>query len=163
MNIAKGIYLPPHVHTDDVLMQYLLRFTTVDVHVSPTCAWAHPPWISIRELNLSLLSLFYHFYLFLVCDVIYHIIYVYVQLCFFKYKISIKYGVPSYMIGQSWRSGTKWDCKTDWLWIRSPLEEMQYLLKFIFPFLRSGVEAKHGVEFCHSPRYASKIRQKVGN
>ena len=26
-----------------------------------------------------------------------------------------------------------------WLWVRSPLEEMKYLLKFIFPFLRSGV------------------------
>ena len=38
-------------------------------------------------------------------------------------------------------SGTKCDCKIDWLWVRSPLEEMKYLLKFIFPFLRSGVEA----------------------
>ena len=47
--------------------------------------------------------------------------------------------------GPSWRSGTKCDCKTDWLWVRSPLEEMKYLLKFIFPFLRSGVEAKRGV------------------
>ena len=27
---------------------------------------------------------------------------------------------------QSWRSGTKCDCKTDWLWDRSPLEEMKY-------------------------------------
>ena len=44
--------------------------------------------------------------------------------------------------GPSWRSGTKCDCKTDWLWVRSPLEEMKHLLKFIFPFLRSGVEAK---------------------
>ena len=44
--------------------------------------------------------------------------------------------------GQSWRSGTRCDCKTDWLWVRSPLEEMKYLLKFIFPFLRSGVEDK---------------------
>ena len=43
-----------------------------------------------------------------------------------------------------------------------PLEEMKYLLKFIFPFLRSGVEAKCGVEFCHSTRYASRIWQKVG-
>ena len=40
------------------------------------------------------------------------------------------------MRDQSWRSGTKCDCKTDWLWVRSPLEEMKYLLKFIFPFLR---------------------------
>ena len=45
---------------------------------------------------------------------------------------------------------TKCDCKTDRLWVRSPLEEMTYLLKFIFPFLRSSVEAKRGVEFCHS-------------
>ena len=65
--------------------------------------------------------------------------------------------------GQSWRIGTKCDCKTDWLWVRSPLEEMKYLLKFIFPFLRSGVEAKRGVEFCHLTCNASRIRQKVGN
>ena len=65
--------------------------------------------------------------------------------------------------GQSWRRGTKCDCKTDWLWIRSPLEEMKYLLKFIFPFLGSGVEVKRGVEFCHSTRNASRFRQKVGN
>ena len=65
--------------------------------------------------------------------------------------------------GRSWRSGTRCDCKTDWLWVRSPLEEMKYLLKFIFPFLRSGVEVKRGVEFCHSTRNASRIRQKVGN
>ena len=38
--------------------------------------------------------------------------------------------------GQTWCSGTKCDCKTDWLWVRSPLEEMKYLLKFIFSFLR---------------------------
>ena len=38
--------------------------------------------------------------------------------------------------------GTKCDCKLDWLWVRYPLEEMKYLLKFIFPFLRSDVEAK---------------------
>ena len=42
-------------------------------------------------------------------------------------------------------------------------EEMKYLLKFIFPFLRSGVEVKRGVEVCHSTRNASRIRQKVGN
>ena len=65
--------------------------------------------------------------------------------------------------GQSWCSGTKCDCKTDWLWVRSLLEEMKYLLKFIFQFLRSGVEAKRGVEFCHSTRNASRIRKKVGN
>ena len=38
--------------------------------------------------------------------------------------------------GQSWRSGTK----CDWSWVRSPHVEMKYLLKFIFPFHRSGVE-----------------------
>ena len=50
------------------------------------------------------------------------------------------------------------DCKIDWLWVRSPLEEVKYLFKFIFPFLRSGVETKRGVEFCHSTRNASRIR-----
>ena len=39
----------------------------------------------------------------------------------------------------------------------------RHLLKFIFPFLRSGVEVKRGVEFCHSTRNDSRIRQKVGN
>ena len=64
---------------------------------------------------------------------------------------------------QLWRSGTNCDCKTDWLWVRPPLEVMKYLLKFIFLLLRSGVEAKRGVEFRHSTRNASRIRQKVGN
>ena len=49
------------------------------------------------------------------------------------------------------------------LLLRSPLEEMKYLLKFIFPFLRSGVEDTRGVEFCHSTRNASRTRGKVGN
>ena len=31
-------------------------------------------------------------------------------------------------------------------WVRSQIEEMKYLFKFIFPFLRPPVEAKHGVE-----------------
>ena len=30
---------------------------------------------------------------------------------------------------QSWRSGTRCDYKTDWLWVRSPLEELKYLVK----------------------------------
>ena len=54
------------------------------------------------------------------------------------------------------------DCKIDWLWIRLPLE-MKYLFKFIFPFLRSSVEAKCGVEFRLSIRNASRKRRKVGN
>ena len=53
--------------------------------------------------------------------------------------------------------------KRDWLWVRSLLEEMKYLFKFIFPFPRSGVQAKRSVEFRHSTRNASKIRRKVGN
>ena len=43
--------------------------------------------------------------------------------------------------GRSWRRGTKCDCKIDWLWVRSPLEEVKYLFTIIFSFLRSGVEA----------------------
>ena len=43
------------------------------------------------------------------------------------------------------------------------LKEIKYLLKCIFPFLRSGVETKRGVEFCHLTRNASRIRSKVGN
>ena len=34
------------------------------------------------------------------------------------------------------------DCKSDWLWVRSPLDDIKYLLKFVFSFIRSGVEAK---------------------
>ena len=67
--------------------------------------------------------------------------------------------------GQSWRRGTKCDCKTDWLWVWSPLEEMKYLLKFIFSFLRSGFEVKRSVEFCHSTRnaYSTHSRGDRGN
>ena len=42
------------------------------------------------------------------------------------------------------------------LWVRSPLEEIKYVFKFIFRFLRSGVEARSGVEFRHSARNAFK-------
>ena len=34
---------------------------------------------------------------------------------------------------------------------------------FIFPFLRSGVDAKRGVEFRHSARNASTVRRKAEN
>ena len=44
--------------------------------------------------------------------------------------------------GQSWRRGTTCGCKRYWLWVRSPLEEMKYFFKFIFPFLCSGIQAK---------------------
>ena len=50
-----------------------------------------------------------------------------------------------------------------WMWVRSSLEEMKYLFKFIFPFLRSGVGTKRGVEFRHSTRNAFKIRRKEEN
>ena len=33
-------------------------------------------------------------------------------------------------VGQSWRSGTKCDCKIDWLWVRSPLENIYLNLYF---------------------------------
>ena len=36
------------------------------------------------------------------------------------------------------------------LWVRSQLEEMKYLFKFIFPFLRSNVEPNRGFELGHS-------------
>ena len=39
------------------------------------------------------------------------------------------------------------NCKCDRLWVRFSTDEIKYL---IFLFLRSGVEAKHGVEFRHS-------------
>ena len=76
------------------------------------------------------------------------------------YKITISYKLQR---SQSWRRGTKCDCKIDWFWILSPLEEMKYLFKFIIPFLRSGVEAKRGVEFRHSTaiRNGERIRRKV--
>ena len=37
------------------------------------------------------------------------------------------------------------------------------LFLFIFSFLRSGVEAKRGAEFCHSTPNASRTWQKVVN
>ena len=51
----------------------------------------------------------------------------------------------------------------DWLWVQSPLEEMKYLFTFIFSSLRSGFEAKRGVEFRHSTRNACRTWRKVGN
>ena len=64
--------------------------------------------------------------------------------------------------GQSWRRGTNCDCKIDRSRVPSPFEEMKYLFKFIFSFLRSGVETKRRVEFRHSTHNASRIHQKVG-
>ena len=49
--------------------------------------------------------------------------------------------------GQTWRKGTKCDCKRKWLWVQSPREEMKYLLEFLF--LHFGVKAKRDVEFRH--------------
>ena len=43
------------------------------------------------------------------------------------------------------------------------LEETKYLIKFIFLFLRSGVQAKRGLEFRHSTSNAFKIPRKVEN
>ena len=60
------------------------------------------------------------------------------------------------MRGQSWRRGTKCDCKIDWLWVRSPFDEIKYLFTFIYSFLRSGVETKRGIEFRHSTSNASR-------
>ena len=59
-------------------------------------------------------------------------------------------------------AGVSCDCKIDWLWARYSLEEIKYLLTFIFSFFRSGVVAKRGVELCHSTRNTTRI-QKVGN
>ena len=60
-------------------------------------------------------------------------------------------------------AGAQSDCKIDWLWVRTPLEEMKYLIKFIFPFLRSAVEETRGVEFCHSTGNSFRIAQNVSN
>ena len=62
------------------------------------------------------------------------------------FKLIILYNIRD----QSWRRGTKCDCKIDQLWVRYPLEDMKYLFQFILSFLRSSVEAKRGVEFRHS-------------
>ena len=59
-----------------------------------------------------------------------------------------------------WRRSTKCDYKRDWLWVQSPLEEVKYLFKFMFPFHRSGIEAKGG-ELRHSkaipPEFGGKF------
>ena len=74
-----------------------------------------------------------------------------------------KYTMNLYFFEASLGAGAQSVTVKPWLWVRSPLEEMKYLLKFIFPFLCSGGGDKRGVEFCHSTRNASRIRQKVGN
>ena len=71
--------------------------------------------------------------------------------------------LPPHNRGQSWRKGTKCDCKIDWLWVRLLLEEVKYSFTFIFSFLRSGVEAKRGAEFHHSAYLAvCVIQRKAG-
>ena len=72
-----------------------------------------------------------------------------------QFNISVKEAVVAH--------GLKGVTVTQRLWVQSALEEMKYLFKFIFPFLRSGVKAKHRVEFRHSTCNASKIWRKVGN
>ena len=42
-------------------------------------------------------------------------------------------------------------------------ENTKYYYLFIFSVLRSGVEAKRGVEFHHSTRNSSRTRRKVEN
>ena len=54
-----------------------------------------------------------------------------------KYQLII-FSYKTYVL-RPLRVGTTCDCKT-WLWVG-----VKYLLKFIFPFLRSGVETKRGV------------------
>ena len=57
----------------------------------------------------------------------------------------------AYIWGQSYiAQGDKCDCKRDWLWVRSSLEEIKYLYKCMFPFLRYGVETKRSIEFRYS-------------
>ena len=60
-------------------------------------------------------------------------------------------------------AGTNCDCKINWLWVYSPLEEMKYLFKCTFPVLYPGVKVKCGVEFCHLTHNASRIQGKVRN
>ena len=50
-------------------------------------------------------------------------------------------------------------CKTVWLWVRSPLEDIKYL-NLYFHFFALGDKAKRGVEFCHLTRNASRIRKR---
>ena len=49
------------------------------------------------------------------------------------------------------------DYKHNWLWVRSPFEEIKYLFKFIFSYLGSRVEAKRGVEFLYSTSNDSRM------
>ena len=50
------------------------------------------------------------------------------------------------------------DCKSVRLWVRLSFGEMKYL---IFVCLRSGIEAKGGVEFRHISRNESRNQRKV--
>ena len=44
----------------------------------------------------------------------------------------IRYGLENSFRGMSWRRGKQCDYKRDWLRVRSPLDEMKYLLFFLF-------------------------------
>ena len=67
-------------------------------------------------------------------------------------SIYLKFFLFTVIYGPSWRRDIKCDCRIDWLWVRSPLEEMEYLFTFIISFLRSGVVAKRGVEFLNTQK-----------
>ena len=59
--------------------------------------------------------------------------------------------------GHPWRSGTKCDCKPDWLWVRSPLEEMKYLLKFIFALVpRLSAALSSATQHAMPPEFGRK-------
>ena len=47
------------------------------------------------------------------------------------------------MQGPDVTQGHKCDCKREWFCVRSPLEEIKYLFKFIFLSLHSDVATQH--------------------
>ena len=79
---------------------------------------------------------------------------------YFTYlKLYIFHSILLKLIGQSWHSGIKCDCKTDWLWVRSPRRWNIYLnLYFHFFALWTRQSAVLPSAIQHAMPW-----QKVGN
>ena len=58
------------------------------------------------------------------------------------------------------RRGTKCDCKIDWLWVRSPLEEIKYLLAFIIYFNFFALVSRQSATLSSATQHA--MRPELG-
>ena len=78
----------------------------------------------------------------------------------YDFIISIDIDINDIVVEASRGAEAQSVTKRDWLWVRSPLDEMKYLFRFIVPFFCSGAEAKRGVELRPSISNVSRTQRK---